>query len=140
MGNVLDIKMKFFFNFLAVLYYIIFIFPYLRLHITHQGQTYSFTFNQFNMRALNKHPDWYNLPLRLNEEERQNPRLIIENFFECYHLQEVRETLWNWMVEIVSSSRSISQDGQRRNDHIYFYEKMEALVEAAFLINQKTDV
>jgi len=92
------------------------------------------------MRAHNKHPDWHNLPLRLNEEERQNPRLTIENFFECYHLQEVREILWSWMVEIVSSSRSISQDGQKRNDHIYFYEKMEALVEAAFLINQKSDV
>jgi hypothetical protein len=44
------------------------------------------------------------------------------------------------MVEIVSSSRSISQEGQQRNDHIYFYEKMEALVEAAFLLNQRTDL
>jgi len=92
------------------------------------------------MRALNKHPDWYNQPLRLTEEERQNPRLVIETFFESYHLQEVREILWKWMVEIVSSSRSISQEGKQRNDHIYFYEKMEALVEAAFLINQRTEI
>lgn len=92
------------------------------------------------MRALNKHPDWYNQPLRLNNDERQNPRLVIENFFESYHLQEVREILWNWMVEIVSSSRSIAQEGKQRNDHIYFYEKIEALVEAAFLIHQRSDI
>jgi hypothetical protein len=44
------------------------------------------------------------------------------------------------MVEVVSSSRSISQEGQQRNDHIYFYEKMELLIEAAFLINQRSDM
>ncbi|HEY8895202.1 MAG TPA: hypothetical protein VIM79_10330 [Niastella sp.] len=92
------------------------------------------------MRSVNNHPDWHNKPLRLSAEELQNPRLAIENFFECYHLQEVRQMLWNWMVEIVSSSRSISQEGQQRNDHIYFYEKMEALVEATFLLNQRTDL
>ena len=91
------------------------------------------------MRTLNKHPDWYNQPLRLSEEERENPRLIIENFFESYHLQEVREILWNWMVEIVSSSRSIAQEGKQRNDHIYFYEKIETLVEAVYLMNQRSD-
>jgi hypothetical protein len=94
----------------------------------------------FVMRSLNNHPEWHNQPLRLNEDELKNPRLTIENFFECYHLQEVRQMLWSWMVEIVSSSRSISQEGQQRNDHIYFYEKMESLVEAAFLINQRSDL
>jgi hypothetical protein len=92
------------------------------------------------MRSLNKHPDWYNQPLRLSEEERQHPQLVIENFFESYHLEEVREILWSWLVEIISSGRSISQEGQQRNDHIYFYEKIEALVEATFLMNQRTDI
>ena len=92
------------------------------------------------MRSVNKHPEWHNQPLRLSEEERDNPRVIIEQFFESYHLQEVREILWNWMVEIVSSSRSIAQEGRQRNDHIYFYEKIETLVEAVFLINQRSDL
>ena len=92
------------------------------------------------MRSLNNHPEWHNQPLRLSEDELNNPKLTIENFFECYRLQEVRQILWNWMVEVVSSSRSISQDGQQRNDHIYFYEKMELLIEAAFLINQRSDI
>lgn len=92
------------------------------------------------MRSVNKHPEWHNQPLRLSEEERANPQVIIEQFFESYHLQEVRETLWSWMVEIVSSSRSIAQEGRQRNDHIYFYEKIETLVEAAFLINQRSDL
>jgi hypothetical protein len=92
------------------------------------------------MRSVNKHPEWHHQPLRLSEEEREDPRLVIEQFFECYHLQEVREILWNWMVEIVSSSRSIAQEGRQRNDHIYFYEKIETLVEAAFMINQRSDI
>lgn len=92
------------------------------------------------MRSLNNHPEWHNQPLRLSEDELNNPKLTIENFFECYRLQEVRQILWTWMVEVVSSSRSISQDGQQRNDHIYFYEKMELLIEAAFLINQRSDI
>ena len=92
------------------------------------------------MRTLNKHPDWHNQPLRLSEEERQNPKMIFASFFETYHLEEVREMLWNWMVEIVSSNRSIAQEGRQRNDHIYFYENMEALVEAAFLLNRQNNI
>lgn len=92
------------------------------------------------MQSQNKLPDWHNQPLRLNEVEVKDPRLIIDNFFECYHLQEVRQTLWCWLVEIISSSRSISQEGKQRNNHIYFYEKLETLIEAAFLVNQRTDL
>jgi len=89
------------------------------------------------MRTLNKHPQWHNQPLRLNDEERKDPVLIIDDFFDCYHLQEARQLLWDWMVEIVSSHRSIASDPQERNNHIFFYEKMEALVEAALIIRRK---
>jgi hypothetical protein len=92
------------------------------------------------MRTINKNPDYYNQPLRLSNEERADPRSVIEAFFECYHLQDVREILWKWLVEVLSSARSIAQDGQQRNDHIYFYEKLEALVEAIHIINQRTDI
>lgn len=92
------------------------------------------------MRTLNKHPDWYNQPLRLSKEELVDPRIIIENFFETYHLEEIREILWDWLVEVISSERSISLEAKQRNDHMYFYEKIELLVEAAFVINKRTDI
>jgi hypothetical protein len=86
------------------------------------------------MRTCNNHPLWYNQPLRLNEEERQNPKLVIDDFFECYHLNDAREILWKWMVEVVSSSGSISSEALERSNHIYFYEKIEALIEACYML------
>ena len=55
------------------------------------------------MRTYNKHPQWYNQPLRLSDEQKQDPVLVIDDFFESYHLNEVREILWNWLVEVISS-------------------------------------
>ena len=63
--------------------------------------------------------------------------LVVEDFFECYHLNDVREILWKWTVAIVSSPGNISSEPLERSNHIYFYEKMEALVEATYmLLNQ----
>lgn len=89
------------------------------------------------MRTYNKHPQWYNVPLRLNEEEKGNPFLVLEDYFQCYHLHEVRQILWNWMVEVMSSQHGISCDPHERSNHIYFYEKMEALVEAAYVMHKQ---
>lgn len=89
------------------------------------------------MRTCNHHPQWYNQPLRLNEEERRNPMLVIDNFFQCYHLNDSRELLWNWTVEVVSSPGSISSEPLERSNHIYFYEKVEELIEACFILRSQ---
>jgi hypothetical protein len=89
------------------------------------------------MRTCNHHPQWHNQPLRLNEEERQNPMLVIDEFFECYHLNDAREILWKWTVEIVSSPGSISSEALERSNHIYFYEKIEALIEASYILKNQ---
>lgn len=89
------------------------------------------------MRTYNKHPQWFNQPLRLSEEEKQNPALVLDAFFECYHLNEVRELLWNWLVEVISSAHGISNDPHERNNHVYFYEQLEALVECAYIMQKK---
>jgi hypothetical protein len=89
------------------------------------------------MRTYNHHPQLCNQVLRLTEEERQNPLLVIKEFFECYHLNDFREILWNWMVEVITSEGSISSEGLERGNHIYFYEKMEQLAEACFIIRDQ---
>jgi hypothetical protein len=86
------------------------------------------------MKTYNKHPQWYNQPLRLTKEEEQDPRPVFEDFFECYHLNDVREILWQWFTEVISSTRSISIESHDRSNHVYFYEKIEALIEAAFVL------
>jgi len=89
------------------------------------------------MRTYNKHPQWYNEPLRLNDQQKQDPGLVIDDFFECYHLNEVREILWNWLVEVICSPHGISSNPLERSNHIYFYEKIELLIEAAYSIKEK---
>jgi hypothetical protein len=88
------------------------------------------------MKTYNHHPQWYNQPLRLKGEQKHDPFLVFEDFFECYHLNEVREILWRWMEEVVCSPHSISSDLVERCNHIYFYEKIEELVEAAFMLEK----
>jgi len=88
------------------------------------------------MKTVNNHPQWYNQPLRLTEAQKDNLISVFEHFFECYHLNEVRQILWEWLVEIISSNNSISNDGSERNNHIYFYEKVEQLVEACFILQR----
>lgn len=97
----------------------------------------------FSGKSHNNHPQWRNEPLRLTKEQKENPVLIIQGFFECFHLNEVREMLWEWLVEVISSRNSISNDGTDRSNHIYFYEKLEQVLEACFMLQKdnraKTD-
>jgi hypothetical protein len=91
----------------------------------------------FSGKAFNKHPQWYNQPLRLTKEQMQDPMLILDDFFQCYHLNETRQILWEWFTEVISSSRSISIEGLGRSNHVYFYEKVEEIIEAAFVIKKR---
>jgi hypothetical protein len=88
------------------------------------------------MRTCNHHPLWHNQPLRLTEKERRDPLLVIKEFFECFHLNDTRELLWNWLVEVVSSANSISSDALERSNHFYFYEKIEELIEACYMLKK----
>ena len=89
------------------------------------------------MRTCNNHPQWHNQPLRLTEEERKNPHLVFQDFFECFHLNDVRELLWNWLIEVVSSPNSISSEPLERSNHFYLYEKIEAIIEACYVIRNQ---
>jgi hypothetical protein len=86
------------------------------------------------MKTKNKHPEWYNEPLRLSEEQKEIPLLVIKDFFEWYHLNDLREILWAWTNAVISSPTSISNDPVDRSNHMHFYEKIEELIEATFVI------
>lgn len=83
-----------------------------------------------------------NIPLRLTVEQTINPVSILDDFFQCYHLCDVRPILWRWLTEVLSSPRDSANDPHERNNHIFFYEKLESLVEAAWIMrrgnNQQT--
>lgn len=67
----------------------------------------------------------------LSPEERNNPQLVFENFFESFHLHEAMD-----MVEQVRKvmNASLHNKGQReRENWQYFFDKVEMLMEGAWL-------
>ena len=73
----------------------------------------------------------------LSRKDRKRPYRIIEDFFDHYHLQDGREMLWNWTIELLGSEGSIASDARERSNVLFFYEKLQALLEAAYLIRLK---
>jgi hypothetical protein len=88
------------------------------------------------MKTYNNHPIWYNEPMRLNNDQTNNPTPVFDEFFQCYHLNEVRQTMWRWLVTVVSSAGSVSNDAHERNNDLYFYEQIEMLVEGVWVMRR----
>src|SRR5690349_14864876 len=88
------------------------------------------------MKTHNFNPQWHSQPLRLTPTQTTNPESVFDDFFECYHLKDVRQIMWQWLTEVLSSPRDSANDPHERNNHIFFYEKLESLVEAAWVMRR----
>lgn len=64
--------------------------------------------------------------------------LVLNDFFECYHLNDVRDLFWKWLVEVLSSPGSISAEALERGNSIFFYEKIELLIEACYILRNQS--
>lgn len=86
--------------------------------------------------SINGYPKSEFEPRKLSKEEIENPYQIIDNFFDFAHLPQIREELWEMLKLTVSSSYHIQPRRDRAN-LLYFYEKLEQLVEAVHIIHQR---
>ena len=77
-----------------------------------------------------------NLNIRPNQQT-DNPDLMISNFFDCYHLPELKEELWEWFSNAIARENSIYDDGLKRSNLVTLYENIELLIDAAWLIHNK---
>jgi len=75
-------------------------------------------------------------PRKLSKEEIENPYDVIDNFFDFAHLPQIRDELWEMLKLTVTSSYHIQPRRDRAN-LLYFYEKLEQLIEAAHVIHRK---
>lgn len=89
------------------------------------------------MGTMNRHPQWEKQPQRLSEEERQNPYLLLEDFYSCFHVVDIREIMWDWLVAALSSESGAYTTGRARSNLIFVYEKLESLIEATNEINKR---
>lgn len=87
--------------------------------------------------GVNKKLKAFNQLTCLSQEEQENPAEVLEAFFENYHLKEIKEYLWDWLVAALSSNNGTYQTGEARSNLLFFYENIETLAEAIFLLHQK---
>ena len=75
-------------------------------------------------------------PRNLSKEEIENPYQVIDSFFDYAHLPQVREQLWEWLALTVSGSYH-KKSCIERADLIYFYGKVELLIEAVHILHKR---
>lgn len=89
------------------------------------------------MSNTNKKPPQKHHLLRLSKEEQQAPVDVINVFFDCYHLKDLHEVLWDWLLAALGTDNGIYDRGRERSNLIFLYQKIEALAEAAYLLHFK---
>jgi hypothetical protein len=77
-----------------------------------------------------------NIPLRLTQEQMQNPGEALKSLYTNFTLNNMREVLWD-----AFAYRMTAPDPQlgffTRDDMLYYYENMIRVLEAASLIYRK---
>ncbi|TSD63866.1 HEPN domain-containing protein [Inquilinus sp. KBS0705] len=78
---------------------------------------------------------WLHYPIYLSSLECFNPYLAISNFFRAYSIEEYREFLYEWLE--TGLSKDAVDESLDVSDIIYFYENMQRLYEAVWIIRQR---
>ncbi|WP_315821290.1 hypothetical protein [Paraflavitalea speifideaquila] len=88
------------------------------------------------MKKANKQLEVQHQLHKLTKQEQENPILVLDAFFDNYHLKDVREALWNWLSAGLTSNNSNFRDSRERSNLLFLYEHLESLTEAAWIILQ----
>jgi hypothetical protein len=71
----------------------------------------------------------------LDTAEQSTPQEVLSDFCDTYRLHEANEIMWDWIATALSKSPSIYDTGRERSNLLFFYEKMKALLEAVYTID-----
>jgi hypothetical protein len=75
-------------------------------------------------------PEWHQKPLHLTIPEINNPSVVIDQFFDCYHLPDIRSCLASWLQD------ALAKDTVECKKHISTHDQVQKLIEACWIINQ----
>lgn len=73
-------------------------------------------------------PDWHYKSIRLTAEEIENPIKVIDDFFQCYHLPDIRACLQDWLQD------ALFKETIEVKEHVRTHAQVERLVEAVSLL------
>ncbi|MDD2792359.1 MAG: hypothetical protein PHD73_04215 [Sediminibacterium sp.] len=85
------------------------------------------------MHNFNLHSNFYNQPILLTDEEKQDPLPVIRSFFEDVKLVEVRTHLYNLLVVGLTTPNTIYEEASERDAAICFVKQLEKVIEAVFV-------
>jgi len=86
------------------------------------------------MSHFHAHPDLFNLPILLTEEEKQNPSVVLTRFCNDYSLFELRDYHWNQLETCLTTDNTSFSEPEQRADLLYRYQQLEKVLEAIFLL------
>jgi hypothetical protein len=86
------------------------------------------------MSHFQQHQEFYDKPIRLSEEEKNDPLKVIDEFFTDYNLSEIRELNHDVDRVCLSSDAPPFHDPEERDLLISFRESEEKVLEAASIL------
>ncbi|WP_457129257.1 HEPN domain-containing protein [Mucilaginibacter sp. HD30] len=89
----------------------------------------------FDEQLQQEEREWLHYPVYLSSVERINPYLAIGNFFKVYSVDQYRDFLYEWLE--TGLSKDAVDESLDVSDVIYFYENMQKLYEAVWIIRQR---
>ena len=81
------------------------------------------------------HPEIFDLPILLTEQEKETPLRVIEEFFEDYKMSEIRDLHQRVHHICLTEDAPPFDEGSERDRLIVFRERIEKLLEAAWLLS-----
>lgn len=86
------------------------------------------------MHKFELHPEFYNEPMLLTEEEEQDPLSVIREFFGDVKLLEVRIHLHNLLEVALTRAYTIYDEANERDAILCFTKQLEKMIEATTLL------
>lgn len=91
------------------------------------------------MNHFQNHPVFYNRPIRLSEAEQVNPLEVLQDFFFCNRLHELRQLLWNVVTNSLCVPDSVFDKAAERQNLLGLYRDLERALEAALLLSEQKE-
>jgi hypothetical protein len=85
------------------------------------------------------HPEFFNKPIRLTQDETNNPLGVVSRFFDDYSLGEIRAHNQQMDYVCLSTDSPPFQEPTERDRLLCYRNDEERALEAAFLLSRKYD-
>jgi hypothetical protein len=89
------------------------------------------------MSPFLKQKELFDGVLRLEEEEKRDPMVVLERFFSDYRLHECRHHLWTMVETCLTTHNTEFSEPEEREDLLLHYRDLERLLEAGTLLLQQ---